>query len=207
MLVQCTVTGGRGSFGDTSRRMLLSKKLPGADQRVTFKATPTHNFHLLVENGVRYLCLSTTAGTSREAFVILEAARNKFLAEFGLVAASATAKDAQQMQRRFRPVLQELLEDAADKEGAGGDKYRKVREGIDKVKDEAKRGIELALRNTEHLDALEDKTEQLSLRASEFSRASSRVSRHMWWASKKLQLLFAGVTIVLLLLVWLWFSS
>ena len=98
---------------------------------------------------------------------------------------------------------------------------------------EAHACTELAMVNTEHLTTLENKTEELrcgalvlplelaicrapdrcwvlptcSLKATEFNRVSTRVSRHMWWASKKMQIAMGIVLLLALVIVYIVYAT
>jgi len=65
-----------------------------------------------------------------------------------------------------------------------------MRENINQV---AQRG--------ERLDALQDKTENLSVSAQGFRRGANRVRKQMWWKDMKMKIIIGAVILIILLAI------
>ncbi|GES78264.1 vesicle-associated membrane protein 4 [Rhizophagus clarus] len=53
----------------------------------------------------------------------------------------------------------------------------------------------------EALDALHDKTENLSVSAQGFRRGANRVRKQMWWKDMKMRIIIAAVIIIILVVI------
>lgn len=65
-----------------------------------------------------------------------------------------------------------------------------------------KENINKVSQRGEHLDSLQDKTDNLAVSAQGFRRGANRVRKQMWWKDMKMRMcLIAGVIILILVIV------
>ncbi|KAM7205325.1 putative synaptobrevin protein [Rhypophila sp. PSN 637] len=91
---------------------------------------------------------------------------------------------------------------AAGQQGAGNARTQALQEQIDSTVHVMKENINKVSQRGEHLDSLQDKTDNLAVSAQGFRRGANRVRKQMWWKDMKMRMcLIAGVIILILVIV------
>ncbi|KAK3330607.1 synaptobrevin [Apodospora peruviana] len=87
-------------------------------------------------------------------------------------------------------------------QGAGNARTQALQEQIDNTVNVMKDNIHKVSQRGEHLDALQDKTDNLAVSAQGFRRGANRVRKQMWWKDMKMRMcLIAGIIILILVIV------
>jgi len=84
---------------------------------------------------------------------------------------------------------------------SGNAKTAAIQREIDQTKDIMNKNIEQMQARGENLDALADKTENLSVSAQGFRRGANRVRKQMWWKDMKMRMIIIGGLVVVVLLI------
>ncbi|CAI2178109.1 11514_t:CDS:2 [Funneliformis geosporum] len=90
------------------------------------------------------------------------------------------------------------------KDGAAGgppSKTQHIQKQIDDTVGIMRENINQVAQRGERLDALQDKTENLTASAQGFRRGANRVRKQMWWKDMKMRIIIAFVIVVILLMI------
>ena len=80
-------------------------------------------------------------------------------------------------------------------------KTKQLQSQLDEVTEIMQKNIQTVLDRGEHLQNIQQKSQDLEQGATVFQTSSNRVRRKMWWQSMKLTLIIIAVVIVLLLVI------
>ncbi|CAG8504896.1 4578_t:CDS:2 [Diversispora eburnea] len=83
----------------------------------------------------------------------------------------------------------------------GGQKTAQIQKQIDDTVGIMRENINRVAERGERLDALQDKTENLTVSAQGFRRGANKVRKRMWWKDMKMRIVLIVVVIVLLLAI------
>lgn len=73
---------------------------------------------------------------------------------------------------------------------------------IDDTVDVMRENINKVAQRGEHLDTLQDKTDNLAVSAQSFRRGANRVRKQMWWKDMKMRMwLIVGIIVLLLVII------
>jgi vesicle-associated membrane protein 4 len=90
------------------------------------------------------------------------------------------------------------------RDGAAGgppSKTQQIQKQIDDTVGIMRENISQVAQRGERLDALQDKTENLSVSAQGFRRGANRVRKQMWWKDMKMRIIIAAVVIIILVAI------
>ncbi|KAL8279097.1 hypothetical protein RQP46_008555 [Phenoliferia psychrophenolica] len=86
--------------------------------------------------------------------------------------------------------------------GAGNSKTAAIQAQIDDTVGIMRDNITKVQERGEHLDALQDKTDNLAVSAQGFRRGANRVRKQMWWKDMKMRILIAvGIAVLVIIIV------
>eukprot|EP00878_Enallax_costatus_P020277 GHUV01021428.1.p1 GENE.GHUV01021428.1~~GHUV01021428.1.p1 ORF type:complete len:191 (+),score=39.85 GHUV01021428.1:192-764(+) len=153
----------------------ILERLPAEDTRVTY-AQDRHMFHIMVHDGLTFMCMAEESAGRRVPFAFLEDIKGLFLSRYADSFRNAVAYE---FNADFSKVLQQRMDYFSNDPSA--DVVNRVRGEITQVKDIMIENIEKVLDRGEKLDLLVDKTELLQGEAFAFRREAKRARRVMWW--------------------------
>lgn len=185
-----------GTFHDIAHKLLRSKGMPDYDTRTSY-AAGDYKFHLLVEDGVRYLCLADHQDGHRVPFLALEEVATKFRDKFGLI--GKTACDATPFRVQFSPILADIMAKYADPTEV--DKIKAVHRELERVQDVAREGIDRLMERGERIDVAVEKTNLLTQRSAVFQKASTKLRHQMWWRNVKMKIVMGASAVAVVGLI------
>jgi hypothetical protein len=81
------------------------------------------------------------------------------------------------------------------------DRMTRVAGMVEDVKGVMQENIELALKNTDRLEGIEESAEDLAQSASRFRQGARNVERMMWWRMIKMRILIAFIVLIIALYI------
>lgn len=153
----------------------ILEKLPAEDTRVSY-TQDRHMFHVVVADGITFLCMADESFGRRIPFAFLEDTKTRFFQGYSHVCQEAVAYE---FNTEFARVLAQRMDFYSNDPSA--DSINRVKGELVEVKNIMIDNIEKVLDRGERLDLLVDKTEHLQSEAFAFKREARRVRRHLWW--------------------------
>jgi len=193
ILCEYSIPGSTGNFTTIATRIL--KNLPKGNKKVSY----THDkfiFHIIIEDGLIYLCMAAQEFQRRICFAFLEDIKNQFLSKF---VANWAKANSYGLDEEFKPVLKRQMEYYSN--ATNTDRILKVKKEIDEVKSIMVENIEKVLERGDKIELLVEKTETLSHESVVFKSKSKDLKRHMWWKNFKITLILILVAIAILYFV------
>lgn len=188
VLAEYSSTSGNAN---TVARAIL-EKLPYTDSRVSY-SQDRHLFHVVVSNGIVYMCMADDAFGRRIPFAFLEEIKNRFVSLYGTAANSALAYA---YNTEFSRVLHQQMEYFSTNPNA--DAITRVKGEISEVKSVMVENIDKVLDRGEKIELLVDKTDHLQGDAFRFKKQTTRLKQQMWMKNIKMTVLLVCVGILAL---------
>ncbi|UYV82376.1 hypothetical protein LAZ67_21001865 [Cordylochernes scorpioides] len=177
----------------------LIDKIPTTANTKTSYTDREYTYHVLVENGVTYLCSAYTNYGKRVPYAFLTEVQKKF--ESGsLVARSLHARE-HEFDRDFSNVLAELMEKFSRGQGSTDDHVGKLKNQIDDVMGIMTQNIEKVMERGDRLEVLIDKTEDLEQSSSQFQTSSKRLRRKMCYQNIKMWIFIGIIAAIVITLI------
>eukprot|EP00794_Sanderia_malayensis_P012782 gene12782-14093_t len=188
-------TESSGNFEQITASML--HKIPREDTKCTY-VSEGYQFHVIVEDGLTYLCLADASMGKRVPYGFLHEIKRRFTS--GALKIRAMTCNAYELRRDFGQVLSTQLTkfNRGDGTDAGIESIRKVQKEVDEVKGVMTKNIEKVLERGERLDILIEKTEDLEASAASFKKSARKVRNKYWWQNTRNCILLIFVILVLL---------
>mmetsp|Transcript_20750 Transcript_20750/g.49309 ORF Transcript_20750/g.49309 Transcript_20750/m.49309 type:complete len:219 (-) Transcript_20750:765-1421(-) len=186
-------TATTGNFTSVTRRIL--EKIPPKDSRMSY-VYDRHIFHIMVFDGLTFLCMADEEFGRRTPFMFLDDIKNRFMATYADRGKTALAYA---MNEDFSTILMKQLDYYSSNPNA--DKLNRVKGEIEDVKAVMVENIEKVLERGERIELLVDKTENLNQQAFKFKKQSSQLKRAMWWKNAKLMGVLALVVSIIIFIV------
>mmetsp|Transcript_25200 Transcript_25200/g.47622 ORF Transcript_25200/g.47622 Transcript_25200/m.47622 type:complete len:219 (+) Transcript_25200:151-807(+) len=177
--------------GTIARRIL--EKLASVDIRVSY-SLEGQLFHVLVSDGITYLCMADDAFGRRVPFAFLEEVRRRFTTTY---AGGATTALAYAYNTEFSRVLHQQMEYFSNNPNADG--IERVKDQIEEVKRGVVDNVDKMLQRGEKIDVLVDKADNLNTDAFRFKRQTTHLKNTLWWRNVQHMVALA---IAPLLLLW-----
>lgn len=143
-----------------------------------------------------YVIVTTHKYPARLAFVALDMIKDMFKSDYGLKVASATEES---LTKTCKDQLGAIVDKYIDP--AKADKLSSVQEKIEVVKTVMHDNIKQVLANTEKLDNIEDKSQQILQQSVAFKRDSKALRDKMWWNMVKMRLLIGGIIALAIIII------
>uniref|UniRef100_A0A7S0RU98 V-SNARE coiled-coil homology domain-containing protein n=1 Tax=Chlamydomonas leiostraca TaxID=1034604 RepID=A0A7S0RU98_9CHLO len=172
----------------------ILEKIGSEDMRVSY-TQERHMFHVLVTNGLTFMCMAEEAAGRRIPFALLDDVAARFSTAYG----AAREAVAYEYSTDFAPVLAERL--AYYGRDPASDPLSRVRGELSEVKHIMIENIEKVLERGEKLDLLVDKTDSLQETAFTFRSQARRLQRTLWWRNAKMWVVMGGVAAAVLYLI------
>eukprot|EP00736_Rhodelphis_marinus_P003273 Rmarinus@m.26297 len=193
VLAEFTTTSG--NFTTVTRCIL--EKIQQKDGAMSYVYNK-HVFHILIDQGLTYLCMADEDFGRRLPFAFLHDVKERFKAAYGDGGQTALAYA---MNDEFSRVLAKQMDYYSNNPNA--DKVTKVQREIDEVKNVMVHNIEKVLERGEKIELLVDKTENLNQQAFQFKKQATQLKHAMWWKNAKLM---AAVIVIVIFVLWLLLS-
>lgn len=178
--------------GSIARRIL--EKLASVDIRVSY-SLEGQLFHVLLSEGITYLCMADESFGRRIPFAFLEEARRRFTTQYGEDAHTALGYA---YNTEFSRVLLQQMEYHSNNPSA--DSIERVKDQIEEVKRGVVDNVDKMLERGEKIEVLVDKADTLNTDAFRFRRQTTHLKNTLWW--RNVQHVFA-LAMVPLLLLWI----
>jgi len=144
-----------------------------------------------------YAILTKSTYPQRLAFAALEEIQEQFRAEFG---SSVKAAQPNSLSAEARPLLKSLLDKYADP-AQSGDAIAKVQKKLDVATETMQDNIQLALKNTQKLEDIEEQSEALKEKSDQFRKNARALKDKYWWKNLKTKLIIGFIIVVLLIII------
>lgn len=187
MLAECSEVSGNANL--VAHRIL--EKLPQNDSRVSY-SQERHLFHIVVRDGITFLCMADEDFGRRIPFAFLEDVRERYLNRFGEEVHTAPAYEH---NAEFSRVLEDRMAFYSTDQRA--DTINRVRGEISEVKTVMIENIDKVLDRGERIELLVDKTDHLQNESFAFKREARRLKTRLWWKNIRL-LAFVALLILVI---------
>ncbi|KAL3130802.1 hypothetical protein ABBQ38_000139 [Trebouxia sp. C0009 RCD-2024] len=174
----------------------ILEKLPAEDSRVSY-TQERHVFHVLVHQGLAFVCMAEEASGRRIPFAFLDDVKDKFLAAYGPEAAQYAV--AYEYNTEFSGILQQRMRYFVNDPNA--DAINRVRGGVAEVKNIMVENIEKVLERGERIELLVDKTDHLQSESFAFKRDARRMQQKMWWQNVRWMVALGAFVLVIIYVI------
>jgi hypothetical protein len=177
--------------GEKSGKLVVGKRYSeAADEGIMV--------HFVCDEKDRIYAIMTKSNyPQRLAYAVLEELKSSFGGEFG---ARVKASKPNGLSADAKPLLKSLVDKYGDP-ASSGDALTKVQAKLDQAKDTMKENIEVAIRNTELIEDIEEQSEALEKSSAQFSKNAEALRKKMWWKKVKTYLLIGGLILSVLLII------
>jgi vesicle-associated membrane protein 7 len=183
-------SAAQGNAPAVARAIL--EKLSSTEQRASY-SQDRHLFHVLVCNGLTFLCMADEVFGRKVPFTYLDEVAKRFAAAYGPAADTALAYA---YNTEFSRVLQQQSDyysgagagaDLAN--SAGNNPLAEARRELGEVRQSMVQNIDAVLDRGEKIELLVDKTDQLNQSAKVFQKSAKGLKNAMWWKNVKMWLM------------------
>lgn len=190
-------TESSGNFQQITGSIL--QKIPLHDDTKCTYVSGSYHFHVIVDDGLVYLCMADEDFGKRQPYAFLEEIKRKFVNSS--LKQRAISAHAYEFRRDFGQVLASQMSLYSDPGYDESDQIAKVRKEVNEVKDVMTQNIEKVLERGEKIDVLVGKTEELDHSSQVFHRQAKRLRREMWWKNKKICLILVFVVAIIIAVI------
>lgn len=197
-------------FGENNYEAVVASILPNIQSSIDAKTSYTSNsnvvFHVVVENGLVYLCAADKEMGKQKPYAFLNEIKRQFTS--GSLALRSQFAGEYELNRDFGPVLESQME-RFSRDGSGGDKISTLQSQVEDVKGVMTQNIERVLERGQRLEELMDKTTELEASAATFKKTSRSVRHKMWWKNTRwtIILVVVAILVVAIIIVIILFST
>lgn len=188
-------TEASGNFEQITASIL--QRIPEQDTKCTY-VSQGYQFHVIVEDGLTYLCLADASMGKRVPYAFLHEIKRRFTS--GALKTRAKVCNAYELRRDFGQVLSAQLTqyNRGDGQDPGLESVRKVQKEVEDVKGVMTKNIEKVLERGERLDILIEKTDNLEESSQSFKRSTVQLRRKFWWQNARNCIILIFVVFLLL---------
>lgn len=190
-------TESSGNFQQITGSIL--QKIPLHDDTKCTYVSGSYHFHVIVDDGLVYLCMADEDFGKRQPYAFLEEIKRRFVNSS--LKQRAISAHAYEFRRDFGQVLASQMSLYSDPGFDESDQIAKVRKEVNEVKDVMTQNIEKVLERGEKIDVLVGKTEELDHSSQVFHRQAKRLRREMWWKNKKICLILVFVVAIIIAVI------
>lgn len=169
------------------------------DARTSYTSNSDVVFHVMVDNGLIYLCAADRDMGKRQPYAFLSEIKRQFMS--GSLALRAQFAGEGELNRDFGPVLATQMERYSSGAGGGGDQISTLQSQVEEVKGVMTQNIERVLERGQRLEELMEKTTDLEASSSTFKKTARRVQRKMWWKNTRWTIILAVVAILIVAII------
>lgn len=190
--ILCDHTDMSGNFETIAASVLA--RLAVEDAKITYTADE-HLFHVVIEDGIIYMCLAGRDYRRSQAFGFLFEIKRRFTSGSTNLRQRARSANAYELSRDFSNVLAEQMQRFNVERMPG--QLGALQDQIDEVKGIMTQNIDKVLERGEKIEVLVGKTEELAHSADSFKKSSVQLRRKMWWQNKKWIILLVVVLLII----------
>lgn len=189
-------TNASGNFEQTTAS-ILPRIAPHENTKCTY-VSEGYQFHVVVEDGLVYLCLADASLGKRIPYAFLHEIKRRFTS--GALKTRAMVCNAYELRRDFGHVLSTQLEryNKGEIDDPGLSKIYQAQKEVEDVKGIMTQNIKKVLERGEKLDILIEKTEDLEASAQSFKKGTIKLRRKYWWQNQRNCMILIAVILVLL---------
>jgi vesicle-associated membrane protein 7 len=199
VLTECSMAGVKGNFQQITIDVL--KRIdPFTSRKMSFSYDDKVHFHLSIESGLIFLCMSDVNFAKRRAYSFLIDIRNTFLSKFGedWKTALPLAFNAQFCRQLEQKMNYYSFDPSSDRVTA-------VQAEIDQLKSVTTEMIEKIIERGEKIDMLVEKTQTLSDQTFQFKDKAKVLKLKLWWRNLKCWLCICCLLLIVVFCV-VWFA-
>jgi len=200
-LVLADYSSARGNFSSITvdiLKKLAKDSFDVSNKKASYSYDNNYHFHIMIENGLIFLCMADNSFASRRAFMYLIDIRNLFLSEFSGKWEYAVAHEMD----RFSKTIEQRSKFFSD---PSSDKLTVIGIEIEQTKSIVAENIEKLIDRGEHIDLLVERTSQLSNETFQFKNKSTELKSRLWFRNIKIWLLIGCCVLVAIFLI-IWFA-
>lgn len=180
-----------GNFESLTLSML--NNIPTDRDAKTSYSADDYMFHVLVENGIIYLCAANAAFGRRLPYAYLLEIKRRFTS--GSLHTRAKFAMEHELERDFGHIMQQQMVRFSTGEG---DQVMELQSQVDGVMGVMTQNIEKIIERGDKIDDLLDKTAELDESSSQFRNTSRHVRRKMMWKNCRMWLIIGIVVAVII---------
>jgi len=168
-------------------------------RKASYSYDSSYHFHIMIEAGLIFLCMTDYIFASRRAFAYLLDIRNLFLSEYSGRWEYANAHEMDRFSKVIEARAHYFSRDA------NSDKVTALQLEIENTKNIVTENIEKLIERGEHIEMLVEKTSQLSNESFQFKAKSTELKSRLWFRNIKIWVLIGCCVLVAIFLI-VWFS-
>ncbi|XP_075554093.1 vesicle-associated membrane protein 7-like isoform X3 [Dermacentor variabilis] len=162
-------------------------------------SVPWYVFHLLVEQGLIYICATLPEASMHQSFTCLFLIKQRFLE--GSLSSRAWTAQEHELDRDFGSVIADILNNCNS--GRTGDQISQLHRQVEDVRGIMAQNIERVVERGDRLDSLLEKTQDLEQAGTVFRATAKKVNRHMCLRNARMMIVIgiivAGVITIITL--------
>lgn len=156
-----------------------------------------HIFHYVVDNGITFLCMADEDVKRRITFAFLEDIKRLWRGKYASMESTAIAFS---LQESFAPVLKQQI-DLYASSGGSVDQLGKVQQQIEGVKDKMMENIDQLIDNSDKIELLVEKSNNLKVEAKRFEKQSTSLKHTMWCRKMRNYAIVFFIVLIIILFI------
>ncbi|XP_077998958.1 vesicle-associated membrane protein 7-like [Glandiceps talaboti] len=181
-----------GNFKEIANSML--KNIPSRGNQKTTYTAENHLFHVIVDNGIIYMCATSDKFPRAQAFAYLQEIKRHVSLDTEL-GPQVQFAGPYELNSSLSHVMAREMERYSD---VKQDTLTTLQNQVDDVKDVMTQNIEKVLERGDKIDTLLSKTDDLEANAQSFQKSAKKVSSKMWWKNTRNTIILVVVVLVVL---------
>jgi len=192
-------SAARGNFIQVTRS-LIKRVDPFTQRKMSYSYDERIHYHILVDAGLIFLCMSDAEFAKRRAFSFLVDIKNLFVSQFGEAWQTAIAL---QFDNQFSRTLQRRSEYFTN--DPNSDKITAIKNEVEAAKNIVTENIELLIDRGDKIELLVDKTNELTEGSYQFKDKARKMKIKFWWKNVKLWIILGALGVLVVFFI-IWFS-
>ncbi|XP_070545423.1 vesicle-associated membrane protein 7-like [Ptychodera flava] len=180
------------SFQDLANSML--KNIPTKENKKTTYTSDNYLFHVIVENGIIYMCATEKKFPRAQAFRYLQEIV-RHISHDTEVGPQVQFAGSHELEGSVNHVMATEMEKYSH---VKQDSVTVLQSQVDEVKDVMTQNIDKVLERGDKIDTLISKTEDLEANAQTFQKTAKRVKNQMWWKNTRNMIILVIVVLVVI---------
>ncbi|KAJ8022753.1 Vesicle-associated membrane protein 7 [Holothuria leucospilota] len=171
-----------------------------SDYKAVYKAHESYLFHVIIENGIAYFCVTTPNFSKLGAHRFIQEIITRIKSTN--LASRVNYAGEYELNREFSVVLGQEMDHYTRMKGfEENDNLSKLQRQVDDVKQIMTENIEKVLSRGELLDDLLSKTEDLEASSKSFQSSSRQVRKQFFWKNTRVTIVIVAVSVILLAVI------
>jgi len=169
------------------------------NKKASYSYDSQYHFHIMIEGGLIFLCMTDNVFAARRAFSYLLDIRNLFLSEYSGRWEYAVAHEMDRFSKTLESRATFFSKDASS------DKLTALQLEIENSKMIVTENIEKLIERGEHIDMLVERSSQLNNDSFQFKTKSTELKSRLWFRNIKIWILICCIICVVIFLI-VWFA-